>query len=56
MNKRKCNTCKYCGRITTVGIHCNYSLSGKTCITREGDKLIDRRGTDPNKCELYERG
>lgn len=55
-NKKKYNKCKYCGRITTIGIHCNYSLSGQTCLTIEGNKVVDRRGNDPKNCLLYERG
>lgn len=55
-DKKKCEKCKHCGRITTIGIHCNYSLSGKTCLTINDNKLVDKRGNDPKKCLLYERG
>jgi hypothetical protein len=56
MNKNKCKSCKYCGRITTIGIHCNYSLSGQTCLTIKDGKVVDRRGYKYNNCLLYERG
>lgn len=55
-DKNKCEKCKHKSNICTIGVYCNYSLSGKTCTTREGDKIIDRRGNDPKKCQLYERG
>lgn len=56
MNKNKCKSCKYCGRITTIGVHCNYSISGETCLTIKDGKVVDRRGYKYNNCLLYERG
>lgn len=57
-DKKKCNSCKYHSKICTVGIHCNYSLSGDTCLKRNKNngKITDIRGNDPNNCLLYERG
>jgi len=57
-DKKKCKSCKYHSHICTFGVHCNYSLTGNTCIKRDknNNKITDIRGNDPNKCLLYERG
>ena len=55
-DKNKCEKCKHKSNICTIGVHCNYSLSGQTCLTIKGNKVVDRRGNDPKNCLLYERG
>lgn len=59
----KCKTCKYhgsgAGHSTTPGdgfIHCNYSATGRTCLTVDNGQTIDRRGSDFYNCKLYEKG
>lgn len=53
-NKELCKMCKYAG---TVGSRCGDSLS-ITCdyglITKQA--AIGRRGNDPDKCLLFEKG
>lgn len=68
-NRQKCIKCRYhgngCGgyNATIIGknghhytqsIYCNYSgITGKTCLQKDGSDL---RGTNYNKCQLYEKG
>lgn len=36
---------------------CNYSgVTGQTCLTREGKKVIDRRGDGSKPCKLFVAG
>lgn len=68
-DKKKCGTCKYHaktagmqvisrGKIHKPGeVMCAYSLwTLKTCLQREGNKIVDRRGEDPENCQLYAPG
>ena len=63
-DKTLCMTCKYRGTIgsrtkeSPVDTICEYAaFSHKgTCLKAVGDKLIDRRGYEKNKCMLYEKG
>lgn len=53
-----CKDCKYRGgKGKAYYKTCDYSLkTDKTCLYEVNGVLIDRRGDDPNKCNLYERG
>jgi len=63
--KRKCLQCKY--HSTGIGyrvkmgdkqikVHCNYSATGKTCLRKTENGIIDIRGDDYNHCNLYVKG
>lgn len=64
-NKKKCVKCKY--HSTGLGypvmidghqktIHCNYSITGQTCLRMTENGIVDARGYDYNHCKLYEKG
>lgn len=64
-NKRKCLKCKYHSAGFGVPIrdgdkqlrvHCNYSATGKTCLRKTENGIIDTRGDDYNHCKLYVKG
>ena len=67
-DKTKCAKCKYHGYLGSISqtqsdesrervIYCDYAhLQNQTCLYADGKKTLDRRGTDPNKCALYEKG
>ena len=71
-NKKKCRKCKYhsyVGHAVQRGeytgdyrdnqVVCFYSIrskSGHGCLHRVGKEVIDRRGTDPENCKLFEEG
>lgn len=68
-DKEKCATCRWScvnGNLgyTTgyfdekaqkypIHVYCNVSATGNTCLEREGNKLVDRRGEDYDNCKLY---
>lgn len=63
--KRKCLQCKYhstgIGYGMNVGgkhirVNCNYSATGKTCLRKTENGIIDTRGDDYNHCNLYVKG
>lgn len=58
-NNKKCAKCKWRGgyyrHISTVT--CDYGLiHNVSCIYYEDGELKDRRGDNPKKCALYEKG
>lgn len=60
-NKKKCKTCKYHSNTSLYGrgqtVICGYAThTEKTCLVTIGKETIDRRGKDPNNCQLYEEG
>lgn len=60
-NKSKCATCIYhsrnSGRVGKQPIICNYSgITGHTCLTSEGRKVVDKRGDDFDNCKLRKVG
>ena len=63
-NKQKCKTCKYHGYLGSSGyeipynVMCNYAaITNQTCHYKgEGGKVEDRRGSDPENCQLYTEG
>ena len=67
-NKKKCVRCKYHGFFgsrsygtseETFGrtMICEYAkITNKTCLYSDHGKVLDRRGTDPDNCLLFERG
>ena len=66
-NKKKCAKCKYHGSFSTKAYHstedgvlrnmtCDYSkYANQTCLHSVGHTVVDRRGSDPNDCKLFER-
>lgn len=61
MKHKQCSKCVYRG-VWNSGLFrlfCNYSMVTRhTCLTidKETGKTIDRRGTDPDNCKLFEKG
>lgn len=67
-NKSKCLKCKYHYKMSNCfqgrtergayySVVCNYaSITDHTCLTREGNRVIDRRGEDYNDCKLFQEG
>lgn len=50
-----CKGCKYRG-VKSYPQTCDYALrTGKTCLYEERGVVKDRRGNNPNKCNLYEK-
>lgn len=69
-DKEDCLVCKYgtihCGgyptpfktskgKMSTIMVNCNYAATGKTCLRKVGNEVIDIRGDGP-KCHLFEKG
>ena len=58
-NREMCKKCIYHGgRLSEkVAIFCDYSgKSGTTCLYLRKNKVVDRRGNDPNNCRLFDDG
>ena len=67
-DKSKCAKCKYHGYLGSVSnkqnaeavekvIFCDFAhLQKQTCLYSEHGKVLDRRGTNPEKCALYVKG
>ena len=59
-NKKKCNKCKWHGALNgngSAGVFCYYSGHHReSCLYREGKKIKDKRGNDPEHCLLFEKG
>ena len=60
-NKKKCEKCKFHGRMMgSTGysqVFCYYSAHNqRSCLERDGKRIKDRRGNDPNECKLFESG
>ena len=63
-NLDKCVQCRFHG--TGAGypvgsrhlpIFCNYAgIKDKTCLCLIKGEVVDRRGDDPNNCQLFEKG
>lgn len=59
MRGELCKTCVFSGIISGIKLqepHCNYSATGRTCLKRTSDGIIDIRGEDKTKCNLYVKG
>lgn len=65
INKEICRKCKYHGKLQTGArwqsdnlIICEYNVvTGEVPLKNDGNGgVIDIRGTDENKCELFEEG
>ena len=55
----KCFKCLF-RRATSGGVAsymsiCSVASEGKTALFKYGDKILDRRGPDPNDCLLFRR-
>ena len=67
-NKEKCVKCKYHNYLSNLTgtstrdykikhCFCNRAvLTKETCLKRIGKEVVDRRGTDPDNCKLFEEG
>ena len=57
-NKKQCRKCIYRGNMQAPQVvFCNYAaITDRTCLRREGKEVIDIRGEDHERCELFEEG
>lgn len=68
-NRKMCSKCKYRGYFGYKGdpnasedrVHnhlmCDYAkYANRTCLHEENGVMIDRRGNDPNHCDLFVKG
>ena len=64
-NKKKCMECMYHSvglgypvkiKDHQVTVHCNYSLTGDTCLKMTENGVVDTRGTDYDHCKLFKKG
>lgn len=59
MGRTQCRTCRWRGWHHNLGEwHCNWAdiKYPRTCIEMVHGEMIDKRGSDPDNCLLYERG
>lgn len=57
-DKKQCRKCIYRGYLQAPQVvFCNYAaITDRTCLRREGKEVIDIRGEDHERCELFEEG
>ena len=57
-NKKQCRKCIYRGNMQGPSLlFCNYAaITDRTCLRRKGKEVIDIRGEDHERCELFEEG
>lgn len=57
MKHTQCRRCVFHRKMSFAEMICNYAcVTGKTCLTIENGKTIDRRGNDPDDCKLFQEG
>ena len=57
-SKKRCRRCIYRGNMQGPSLlFCNYAaVTDRTCLRREGNKVIDIRGEEYEQCKLFEEG